>query len=58
MRTGLHCLLVGGSGMCKRPGMACSVTEARSHDESRGGRSVTGVHGSVRPVYTADFSTG
>ena len=27
--------------------MACSVTEARTHDESRGGRSVTGVYRSV-----------
>ena len=27
--------------------MAGSVTEAQSHDENSGGRSVTGVHGGV-----------
>ena len=27
--------------------MAVSVTEAQSHDESSGGRSITGVHGGV-----------
>ena len=54
MLTGLHCLLVGGIDywydiivMCGRPGMAGSVTEARSNGEGRGGRSVTRVHASV-----------
>ena len=40
--TGLHCLLVGGIYdivTCGKPGMAGSLT----HDEGRGGRSVTGV---------------
>ena len=31
-------------------GMASSVTEAESHDKGGGGRSVTGVHGSVTGV--------
>ena len=42
MRTGLHCLLVGGRDYwpdaivkCRRPGIAGSVTEAQSHDEGR-----------------------
>ena len=49
---GLHCTLVGGIDCCKdknvmcwKPGMAGSATKARSHDEGRGGRSITGVHG-------------
>ena len=32
---------------CGRPGMSSSVTEAQSYDKDRGGRSITGVHGSV-----------
>ena len=32
---------------CGRPRMVGSVTKAQCHDESSGGRSVTGVHGSV-----------
>ena len=54
MPTGLHWLLVGGTDywqevviMCGRLGMTNSVTEAQSHAEGRGGKSVTGVHGSV-----------
>ena len=50
----LHSLLVGGIDYwedtivtCGRPRMVNSVTEGQSHDEGRGGRSVTGVHGSV-----------
>ena len=50
MPTVLHSLLVSGIDysqdaivMCGRPKMACSVTEGWSHDEGRGGRSVTGV---------------
>ena len=48
--TVLHSLLVGGIDYsqyaivtCGRPKMANSVIEGCSHDESRGGRSVTGV---------------
>ena len=48
MPTGLHCLLVCGIHYwlenivtCRKPGMASCVTEAQSHDEGRGGRSVT-----------------
>ena len=42
MPTGLHCqdLIV----TCGRPWMAGSVAEALSHEESSGGRNVTGVH--------------
>ena len=54
MPTGLHCLLVGGINywqnaivICRRPGMPSSVTKTLNHDEGSGGRSVTGVHGSV-----------
>ena len=55
MPTGLHCLLMGAIDYwqdtivkCGRHGMAGSVTEAHSHDKrKKGGRSVTGVHGSV-----------
>ena len=32
---------------CARPGEVGSVTDVQSHDEVKGGRSVTGVHGSV-----------
>ena len=35
---------------CGRRGIAGSVTEAQSHDEGRGGRSITGVYGSVTGV--------
>ena len=35
---------------CGRPGMAGSVTEAQSHDEGRGGRSVTGLYESVTGI--------
>ena len=41
---GRHRQLVGQIVTRRRPGMACSLTEARSHDEGRGGRIVTGVH--------------
>ena len=54
MPTGLHGLQLGSIDYwqcaivkCGRPGMAISVTEAQSYDKGRGGRSVTGVHGSV-----------
>ena len=54
--TGLHCLLVGAIDYwqdaivkCGRHGMSGSVTIKciRRHDRGKGGRSVTGVHGSV-----------
>ena len=45
MPTAMHCQ--GQIVTYRRPWMAGSVTKARSHDESSGGRSVTGVHGSV-----------
>ena len=35
---------------CGRPEIAISVTEGQSHDEARGGRSLTGVHGSVTGI--------
>ena len=35
---------------CGRHGVACSVTEAQSHDKGRGERSVTGVHGSATGI--------
>ena len=47
MPTGLHCLLLGGIDYYGWPGMAGIVTEPRSHDKSRGGRSVKGMPGSV-----------
>ena len=57
MPTELYYLLVGGIEYwqgaivkCGRPRMACSVTEAQSHDQVRGGRSVTGVYGNVTGV--------
>ena len=58
MPTRLHCLLVGAidywqdtTVKCDRNGMAGSVTEVQSHDKSKkGGRSATGVHGSVTVV--------
>ena len=37
----------GANVKCGRHGMVRSVTEAQNHDEGRGGRSVTGVHGSA-----------
>ena len=50
MPTVLHFLLVNGKDysqdaivMCGRSKMARSVTDGWSHDEGRGGRSVTGV---------------
>ena len=52
--VGLHCLMVGGIDYqqgtivkCRRSGMANSATQACSHDEGQGGRSVAGVHQSV-----------
>ena len=57
MPTGLHCLLVGGidywlgeTVKCRRPAMAGSVAEVQSHDEGKGERSVTRVHGSVTGI--------
>ena len=58
MPTGLHCLLVGAIDYwqdtnVKREGhgTAGSLTEVQSHDKGKkGGRSVTGVHGSVTVV--------
>ena len=54
MPTRLHCLLVGAINYwqeavvkCGRHGMVGSVTKVQSHDEGKGGRSVTGVHWSV-----------
>ena len=51
MLTGLHCPLVGGTDYwqdaivkCGRPGMTGSITEAWSHDEGMGGRSITRVY--------------
>ena len=48
MPTHLHCILVGGIDhwlrtivKFGRPGMAGSITEAKSHDKGRGGRTVT-----------------
>ena len=50
MPTVLHSLLVSDIDysqdavvMCGRPKMARNVTESWSHDEGRGGRSVTGM---------------
>ena len=50
MPTVLHSLQVGGIHhlqdaivMCRRPKMARNVTKGWSHDNGRGGRSVTGV---------------
>ena len=40
----------GTNVKCGSHGMARSVTEAQSHDEGRGGRSVTGVHGSAMGI--------
>ena len=40
-----HGVLPGANVNCERHGLACSVTEAQSHDEGRGGRCITGVHG-------------
>ena len=65
MLTGLHCLLEGyiaywlyATLKRRRCGMAGSVTEALSHDESRGERSVTGVHGSVTEALSHDEGRG
>ena len=65
MPTGLYHLLLGriecwqyaivNSG---RPGMVSSVTEAPSYDESRGGRSVTGVHRSVMGTQNKSVTGG
>ena len=65
MPTELHCPLVGGINYwlykivitCGRPGMTRSVTEAQSHDEGKGGGSVTRVHGSVT-IDTYTYVTG
>ena len=38
--------------------MAGSVTKIQSHDEGKGGRSVTGVHGSVTSVQNKSVNEG
>ena len=43
---------------CGRPRMAGRVTEGGSDDEGRGGRSVTGVHGSVMGVQNESVTGG
>ena len=43
---------------CGRPGTANNVTEAQSHDEGRGGRSVTGVNESVTRVQNKSVTGG
>ena len=65
MSTRLHCLLVGGIDYWQgaivkfgRPGMDSRVTEAKSHDEGRGGRSATGVHGSVTGIQNKSATGG
>ena len=45
MHTGMHCQ--NQIVACGRISMAGSVKVAWNHDESSGGRSVTGVHSSV-----------
>ena len=40
----------GANVKCGRHGMARSVTEAQSHDDGTGGKSVTGVHGSATGI--------
>ena len=64
MPAGLHCLRVGGMDYwqdvitkCGRHGMAGSVTEVRSHDKGKGGRSVT-VHRSVTGVKNQSVTEG
>ena len=65
MPTALHCLLVGAIDSwqdaivkCRRQGMAASVTDVRSHDEGKGRRSATGVHGSVTRVQNNSVTEG
>ena len=55
MPTGLHCLLVGAidyilAGRNCKVREAWNGSEAQSHDEGKGERSVTGVHWSVMGV--------
>ena len=38
--------------------MVGRVTEVQSHDEGKGGRSVTGVHGSVKGVQNKSITEG
>ena len=38
--------------------MAVYVTEVQSHDKGKGGRSVTGVHGSVTRVQNKSINEG
>ena len=38
--------------------MDSSVTEAQSHDKGRGGRSATGVHGSVTGIQNQSVTEG
>ena len=49
-----YCIVV----TCRRPRMAGSVTEAWSHNEGWGGRSVTGVHGSVTGAQNKRLAVG
>ena len=65
MPTRLHCLLVGRIDYWKgailnyrRPEISFSVPEAHSHDEGRGGRSATGVLGSVMEVLNKKCNWG
>ena len=64
MPAGLHCLLVGAIDCwqdaivhSRRHGMVGSVTGVQSHDQSKGGRSVTGVHGNVTEVQNKSIIT-
>ena len=65
MPTRLHSLLVGAIDYwqdtivkCGRQGVAGSVTDVQNHDEGKGGRSVTGVHGSVTVAQNISVTEG